>query len=60
MTEVKNKGGRPPTGLNRTKMLGNRYTIEEVEEIREIARTANMTITDAILQALRNEFKKTK
>lgn len=61
MTEVKNKGGRPATGRIRNKVLGNRYTQKELDEIKKlVSENSDLNMSDAILKAIRNEFKKTK
>ncbi len=61
MTEIKNKGGRPATGRVRTKNIGNKFTDSEIQEIKELIKNnSDLTISDAILLAVRNEFKKTK
>ncbi|MBS4762121.1 hypothetical protein KG089_05230 [Carnobacteriaceae bacterium zg-ZUI252] len=49
MENPKRPRGRPATGRQRTKMLGARFTDEEIKVIKELAKKNNMTIPDFIL-----------
>lgn len=53
METPKRPRGRPATGRQRNKMLGVRFTPEEVATIKELAKKSGMSLPDFILYKIK-------